>query len=475
MDSLVNGGPYTNKLLLNAIFFSASLYSDHNSLRLAPEDPGTTGKAFYNRFKDLLADYVDEPTMPTIVALILCGSSLVPHGEQSAGWLFCGMAYRMIIDLGYHLDIATSPQTDPNIRLSATDMEIRKRVYWGAYVCDTFQSLFLGRPPTLLKVDCHIPHKYLDTYEEMEEWKPCVDAQTQLGICAYQTQPCYALSTFENLRRLCAVANKIMDKLYSTACSNTPETAALQSRHELRLLLEHWKHGLPSNLRFDPETDNIPPPHQITLHTTYWALVILTEQPFLKPGHFNFGPGPQCQTEAKERCIEAALKIWKLVEAYKNVFTLRRAQYGIFYATYGAVLVMLQHAPQDSEDYIRCIQFFWGALLEYQNGCSKGLKRPLDLLKPLLHRIENVWQRINVDDPGDASQSHSSGTLCNHLRKHSSSEHLEAQESWSDLSCTNAPGLESADSLDWLASISGDLCFTDDTVFGMFMQNDSDI
>jgi hypothetical protein len=85
MDSLVNNGPYVNKLLLNAIYLQGSLDSDRTSLRLDPQDPQTTGMAFYDRFKASLVHYIDKPTMPTVVALLTCGACLVPHGKQSAG------------------------------------------------------------------------------------------------------------------------------------------------------------------------------------------------------------------------------------------------------------------------------------------------------------------------------------------------------------------------------------------------------
>lgn len=114
------------------------------------------------------------------------------------------------------------------------------------------------------------------------------------------------------------------------------------------------------------------------------------------------------QEEGREKCIEAALKIWKLVEAYKKAFTLRRAQYGISYATYCAVLVMLQQTHQDRDEYIECIQFFWLALLEYQ-GRGHGLKTPLRLLKSLMRRVEKVTHRINVDEPETTDWPNSSG------------------------------------------------------------------
>lgn len=59
---------------------------------------------------------------------------------------------------------------------------------------------------------------------------------------------------------------------------------------------------------------------------------------------------------------------------------------------------MLQQTPLDCEEHIRCIRFFWHALLEFQRGCNSGLKRPLRLLKSLMGRFERVKQNINMDE-----------------------------------------------------------------------------
>lgn len=128
MDSLIRNGPYVNKLLLNAIYFQSSLYSNRICVRSDPPNQ-TVGMAFYDRFKAFLPRYIDEPSIPTIVALLTCGACLVPHGKQSAGWIFCGIAYRMITDLGCHLDIHHRAS---NAGLTAIDMEIRKRGVLGS-------------------------------------------------------------------------------------------------------------------------------------------------------------------------------------------------------------------------------------------------------------------------------------------------------------------------------------------------------
>ncbi|KAM0417150.1 hypothetical protein ACHAPT_012858 [Fusarium lateritium] len=407
MDSLIHSGPYVNKLLLNAIYFQSSLYSDRTSLlRQDSQDPQTMGMAFYERFKSLLVDHIDKPTIPTIVALLTCGACLVPRGKQSAGWVFCGIAYRMMTDLGCHLDMEPTSQ---GLKLTPIDAEMRRRIYWGAYVGDKLQSLFLGRPPAIHDTPGSVSEEYLDTYEEMEEWRPYMDPKAHpfdTSVPVYRGRPCYAISTFRCLLQLCRIISHIIEAFYTTnnarLSAESLKTSLVQKRQEIREQLRQYKDNIPPWLQFEPGVDPTPPPHQITPHCLYWASVILTEQAFLSRDRSTLAHEPSpfqsgAQDESRKKCIDAALHIWKLVEAYKTTFTLRRAQYGISYATYCAVLVILEHTDQNCDEYIECIRFFWQALLEFQRGCNYGLKRPLRLLKSLMSRIERVTKNINMD------------------------------------------------------------------------------
>ena len=268
MDSLIRNGPHVNKLLLNAIYLQSSLYSDRISLRSDPADPQTVGKTFFDRFKALLGHYILKPTIPTIVALLTCGASLVPHGRQSEGWVICGIAYRMITDLGCHLDVRPGGTGGtPGSKLAAIDVEMRRRVYWGAYVGDKFQSLFLGRPPSMPANAGNVPREFMDSYEEMEKWRPYADPQAQPFdniIATYQRRPAYALSTFRALLDLCDIAGQIIDSFYSVHSAETPRDNLIMKRDEIRDKLSAWSATLPSWLQFDPGNQPPPPPHQIT-------------------------------------------------------------------------------------------------------------------------------------------------------------------------------------------------------------------
>lgn len=127
MRDMACNGPYFSKLLLNAIFFAVSKHSSRPGVRSDPEDMTTAGWLFRQRFTELLRDCFDKSKITTLQALLIMSNSLFSRcDERSLSWLYAGNAFNMIIDLGLH--VLPSPS-----EMTAEDLEIRKRVLWGAY------------------------------------------------------------------------------------------------------------------------------------------------------------------------------------------------------------------------------------------------------------------------------------------------------------------------------------------------------
>jgi hypothetical protein len=131
MRDMACGGPYFSKLLLNAIYFGASKFSSRLEVRREPNDVRTAGWRYRQRVRELLGGALDRSDITTIQALLIMASSLFALGdERSAAWLYAGTAFRMIIDLGMHVDGSRLPNYR---RFTDEDLEIRRRVFWGAF------------------------------------------------------------------------------------------------------------------------------------------------------------------------------------------------------------------------------------------------------------------------------------------------------------------------------------------------------
>ena len=132
MRDMACGGPYFSKLLLNAIYFAASKFSSrHEEVRRVASDVRTAGWQFRKRVRQLLGEALDKSEITTIQALLVMTNALFALGdERSAAWTYAGIAFRMIVDLGLHVDNLDFASTSS---LSDEDYEIRRRVFWSAF------------------------------------------------------------------------------------------------------------------------------------------------------------------------------------------------------------------------------------------------------------------------------------------------------------------------------------------------------
>ena len=340
MRDMATGGPYFSRLLLNAIYFGASKFSNRREVRQDPSDARTAGWTFRRRVKELLGSALDRSEITTIQALLVMTSSLFALGdERSAAWLYAGTAFRMIIDLGMHVDATMLPNMR---RLSPEDLEIRRRVFWGAFAVDKIQSLYQGRPVSLQHCDTRVSLSFLDHYEELEPWQPFAYSDTQ----SYSGSPGYSVSTFIQLCKLSLVLNEILNKVYSERSSNRSPHDLIASLNTLDGQLKEWYDALPDHLRFNAHaTKVVPPPHVLSLLALYHVQVILLHRPFVSEGHLHTAD-PSVALSSFTTCTAAAFSITQILQAYDNTFSIQRAPYLISYATYVAATIFVRVAAQ---------------------------------------------------------------------------------------------------------------------------------
>jgi hypothetical protein len=174
----------------------------------------------------------------------------------------------MVVDLGCHLSIL--PQKDRALadsRLTAMEVEIRTRVYWGAFVTDKFQSLYFGRQSALPPSEARVSRTLLDEYEELENWMPYVDPSIPTDsscVSTYRPRPTYAISTFQLHITLAKIAHSIASTFYTIDSIKLDGAQMLRRKEEIQTDLDDWVANLPDKLRFDEETDSPPPPNQMT-------------------------------------------------------------------------------------------------------------------------------------------------------------------------------------------------------------------
>lgn len=389
MDSLATNGPYANKLILNAMLYTGALQSGREDLMDEPGDAQTLGNRFFRRFEELLPLFMRSSSIPTISALIVMGSSLLTRGYQTLAWLYYGISYRMILDLGFDINPAKVNTSSLLAKESAysqnaMEAELQRRVFWGAYMNDRFNSLYFGRPPSLTILHGFEPDREcLDTHDEMDMWSPRYDMLKPPSV--HITAPRYNVSNRNSLLKLADITSVIIDKFYRPGLEYPSAEAAREQVQSVQAQLDEWAETLPAHLYYTPEKDTPIPPHRFYPHTTYHTLHILLYRPFLPEGHLR-SIQPLPQPAIRERCITAALRIYALAQAYRAAFTLTRAPYLFSYALFSAATVIPLLHWEDGKKRLDVIRFFLDALKEQQRGANSGLKKPIMIIRGMFER-----------------------------------------------------------------------------------------
>jgi hypothetical protein len=176
------------------------------------------------------------------------------------------MAYRMISDLGLDINpnkVNTSSLLvkEPEYTQNALEAEMQRRIFWGAYMNDRFNSLYFGRPPSLHILKGFEPDREcLDMHDELETWTPCYD--TVKPPSAHIMAPKYNVSNRDCLLKLADITSDIIDKFYRPGLEYRSSEAACQQVTSVQRQLDQWAEELPTQLYYDPKNDTPVPPHR---------------------------------------------------------------------------------------------------------------------------------------------------------------------------------------------------------------------
>jgi hypothetical protein len=128
-------GPFHSPLLLAAIYALASRYSDRSEVRTDPKDPNTAGEAFLARARIMLQYDSEAPTTTTVQAVLLLSLIETARDKEALGFMYCGMATRMALNLGLHID--SSPCVSKGL-IKAEELDDRQVTWGGVYMLDKF-------------------------------------------------------------------------------------------------------------------------------------------------------------------------------------------------------------------------------------------------------------------------------------------------------------------------------------------------
>lgn len=148
-------------LLLNTICSLAARFSQ--SSLIMPKDPkrspATYGIPFANQAKQLLIPLLGYPSSRTVASMLLMAYHEFGLNSEGALWMYSGMALRMAVDLGLHLNMS---ERGDSFSVQAAIFD--KLVWWSCFLLDRTLAIGTGRPVTVKDAEILIP---LPTEEDL--------------------------------------------------------------------------------------------------------------------------------------------------------------------------------------------------------------------------------------------------------------------------------------------------------------------
>ncbi|KAF2103629.1 hypothetical protein NA57DRAFT_50502 [Rhizodiscina lignyota] len=139
---LYTDGPHASAFLLSTILTQAARWSTR-------PNADDLGAHFAAKSLQFLLEEVDSgSSISTVQGLLILSARESACGRTSQGWLYSGMAFRMMRDLGMHIPLK---RLGPLARqFSDEDLRLRQQVFWACYCWDKTISVCLGRSPMIV-------------------------------------------------------------------------------------------------------------------------------------------------------------------------------------------------------------------------------------------------------------------------------------------------------------------------------------
>ncbi|KAF1803215.1 fungal-specific transcription factor domain-containing protein [Mucor lusitanicus] len=300
-----------------------------------------------NKAHKLMSIVYKRSMISTVQALMLL-SMFVGHGENddedTSHWFITGMAIRMAQDLGLHRDCSKWLIPDYEI-------ELRKRIWYGAYLMDRWVAAELGRPISIIdnEFDAELPTPYELNYTsssaqaEKSEFTPILILEAEEAL--RENKPVY--SSFVYLVTLSQIAGQVLVGLHSTR--------AKQNRHnslDLVNILERnlniWKASLPRELQVDLSN----PTHYFStaagvVNMAHGCVLLLLYRPFIR--NHSETDDTNLAFKALSICTATATNLLGIVEAMERDYFVALPWNMSVYSIFQAAIVFLHNAKGENE------------------------------------------------------------------------------------------------------------------------------
>ncbi|KAF2462823.1 uncharacterized protein BDR25DRAFT_386050, partial [Lindgomyces ingoldianus] len=387
LDDLKEGGTqfYSNFLHM-CMLAEGYRYADKSRADLKKlACPGPDSSTFHTKAKKMAElELVKPGGVPSIQAFFLLGDLEVGIGRDDTGWMYAGMAFRLLFDVGLHVDPS-------EIHLTEREVQIRHMVLWACILNDVrYWSLYLGRP-TMLKASDMAPACLNKDFDRL------IESQTR----TYAYEKTIETRVYEALLQLMDLLEPLCET--RDLRKNLKPADAYLKIATLDRRLNNWYADLPDRLRWIPDNIRTAPASFFVLHTQYHTALILLHRTFpTQP--------PQTQTArhsgsthfstlSRTVCVSNAEQVAEIISQYRKRFDIRRIfvtglqHVGTSATALMAEVSMLQN-DQDSGERSR--------LLEHLHDLRNAMREMSEMYQPAVLMATVVGHFIR--DSGDMRQ-----------------------------------------------------------------------
>ncbi|GAN07925.1 nitrogen assimilation transcription factor nit-4 [Mucor ambiguus] len=299
-----------------------------------------------NKAHKLMSIVYKRSMISTVQALMLL-SMFMGHGENddedTSHWFITGMAIRMAQDLGLHRDCSKWLIPDYEI-------ELRKRIWYGAYLMDRWVAAELGRPISIIdnEFDAELPSPYELNYTssaqtEETESTPILILEAEEAL--RENKPVY--SAFVYLVTLSQITGQVLVGLHSTRAKPNRHNS-LDLVNILDRNLNMWKSSLPRELQVDLSN-----PSQYfstaagVVNMAYGCVLLLLYRPFIR--NHSETDDANLAFKALSICTATATNLLGTVEAMERDYFVALPWNMSVYSIFQAAIVFLHNAKGENE------------------------------------------------------------------------------------------------------------------------------
>ncbi|KAF2833745.1 hypothetical protein CC86DRAFT_311799 [Ophiobolus disseminans] len=350
---------YCSSLLVNAICAYACHLTDEPAGRTDPSNFRSAGDHFFAEARRLL--FEDEtPSLTTVQALCIMSMREPSTGRDSSGFGYSGRCMRMCVELGLHLNNSASPA----LRLTPSEVEVRKVTFWGCFTVDTTWSICTGRIAQLPRAAITLDKPILEEVGLTEAFPGAARVPHGVVTTRMFLQEFTTLSELVNDNNYMFFAPK--ERLTSTKlldCYNKYKA---------------WYRKLPPALTIEGKKQ--PEPHTLVLHILYHTIIVHLFRPMLKVDLI------QSDVHPRDICVDAANSVSTIVRTYRQFYDFRVAHLIIPHCLLSVCIVHLLYSEDNKISYQNLVDGLQG--LEDLHECHYFGARSFRII----HTLAKTWK-----------------------------------------------------------------------------------